>query len=173
MRIRSAAAALLASLALSGCGYHVGGRADLMPKTVRTIAIPAFANGTTRHALARSLAADITREFISRTRYVIVADPNEADAILNGDLANIAVWPVASDPQASRAAAVQVVVTLNINLTERNGGKVLYSRNGAEFHERYEISRDPRAYFDESGPAVDRLSRDVARSVVSAILEDF
>jgi hypothetical protein len=42
-----------------------------------------------------------------------------------------------------------------------------------EVHERYEISVDPKAYFDESSVAVDRLARDVARSVVSAVLENF
>jgi len=44
---------------------------------------------------------------------------------------------------------------------------------GAEFRERYEISVDPAAYFDESGTAMQRVSRDVARSAVSAILEGF
>ena len=39
--------------------------------------------------------------------------------------------------------------------------------------ERYEISIDPRAYFDESEAAMLRVSRDAARSVVSAILENF
>jgi len=42
-----------------------------------------------------------------------------------------------------------------------------------DFRERYEVSTDPQAYFDESGPAMQRLSKDVARSVVSTILEHF
>jgi hypothetical protein len=42
-----------------------------------------------------------------------------------------------------------------------------------EVRERYEISVDPRAYFDESDTAAERLSRDVARSIVSAILSGF
>ena len=42
-----------------------------------------------------------------------------------------------------------------------------------EVKERYEISIDPKAYFDESAPALQRLSRDVSRSVVSAVLEKF
>jgi hypothetical protein len=42
-----------------------------------------------------------------------------------------------------------------------------------EFRERYEISVNPQQYFDESQAALQRLSRDVARTVVSAILENF
>ena len=169
------AGAFVAALAAfaPGCGYHIGGRGDLMPKTVKTIAVPAFLNVTTRYKLARLLPADLSREFLSRTRYVIVADPGAADAVLGGTLANFAAWPVVSDPVSGRATAAEVAVTLNITLTERATGKVLFSRNGAEFRERYEISLDPKAYFDESGTAIDRVSRDVARSVVSAILENF
>ena len=50
---------------------------------------------------------------------------------------------------------------------------MLFTRPSFEVRERYEISVDPRAYFEESDPAMERLSRDVARSVVSAILENF
>jgi hypothetical protein len=41
-------------------------------------------------------------------------------------------------------------------------------------HQRYEISVTfPKAYFEESDAALDRLSRDVARDLVSSILENF
>ncbi len=158
---------------LAGCGYHVGGHADLVPKDIKTIAIPAFGNATVRHRLARLLASDVTREFISRTRYSIVADPEQADAVLVGSLANFSAYPTIFDPGSQRATGAQVVVTVNVTLTDRHSGKVIFSRPGFEVRERYEISTDPQTYFDESGTAVERLSRDVARSVVSAILENF
>ena len=39
------------------------------------------------------LTADVTREFISRTHYAIVADPNQADAVLTGALVNFVSLP--------------------------------------------------------------------------------
>ncbi len=42
-----------------------------------------------------------------------------------------------------------------------------------DVRERYEVSVDPTVYFDESEVAMRRLSRDVAQTVVSAILENF
>ena len=167
------AIAFTAALSSSGCGYRVSGHADLMPKNIKTIAIPAFGNVTTRYQLARLLPADITREFLSRTHYAIVADPNQADAVLTGNVINFAVYPTVSDPSSGRATAAQAVVTLRLTLTNRATGAVLFSRQGAEFRERYEISVDPAAYFDESGTAMQRLSRDVARSVVTGVLEEF
>ncbi|MEO8596622.1 MAG: LptE family protein [Candidatus Solibacter sp.] len=162
---------LLLAACLSGCGYHVSGHGDLMPTSVKTIAIPAFGNLTSRYKLARLLPTDIDRELLSRTRYKVVADPEQADAVLNGTLNNFVAYPTVS--AGGRSTTIEAVVTLQITLTDRKTGAVLYSRTAGEFRERYEISIDPKAYFDESGTAIERLSKSVARSVVSGILENF
>jgi hypothetical protein len=164
-------AVALLGLALS-CGYHVGGRADLIPKDVRIIAVPAFQNLTTRYKLADKLSAALTREFLSRTRYQVVADPAHADATLRGAVVNYLSYPIVFDPKTSRASTVQANVTLSLTMVDR-AGKVLYTRPNLEVRERYEISVDQRAYFEESESAMDRLSRDVARAVVSSVLENF
>jgi hypothetical protein len=160
-------------LLTAGCGYHVAGHADLMPKTIKTIAIPAFGNATVHHKLSQLISGDLTREFVSRTRYAVVAEPERADAVLQGSVVRFDNFPTIFDPVSNRATGAQVVVTLQVSLTDRHTGKVLFSRPAYEFRERYEISVDPQAYFDESGTAIIRLSRDVARSVVTAILVNF
>lgn len=169
-RLALAAAALSAAL---GCGYHVSGRADLLPKNIRTIAVPAFGNATTRYRLADHLSGAVTREFLTRTRYRIVADPNEADAILQGSLVNYSSYPAVFDPATGRASGVLMAATLQIVLRDRATGAVIFARPSMEIRERYEIAIDPRAYFEESDTAVERMSRDVARSIVSAVLEKF
>jgi hypothetical protein len=170
--VRKAAFVAVAIL-LSSCGYHVSGHANLMPKTIKVIAVPEFANSTTNHRLPVLLTAAATRELISRTHYTVVTDAEQADALLRGVVARFDVFPIIFDPVSGRATSVQVVVTMQLTLTDRHTGKVLFSRVGAEFRERYEISIDPQQYFDESGTAIERVSRDVARSMVSAILENF
>ena len=62
---------------------------------------------------------------------------------------------------------------MQIALTDRATHKVLINYPSMQFRERYEISVDQKSYFDESEVALDRLARDVARSVVSAVLEYF
>ncbi|HXB66976.1 MAG TPA: LPS assembly lipoprotein LptE [Candidatus Acidoferrales bacterium] len=167
-------AALALALALgAGCGYHVSGHGDLMPKTVKTIAVMPFNNLSVYYQLARTLPADIGHEFISRTKYTIVADANQADAVLIGTLTNFSYYPTIFDPVSGRATTVQVIASVKVTLTNRATGAVIFNRPGYEFRERYEISIDPKAYFDESGPAMQRISRDASRSIVSAILEAF
>jgi Lipopolysaccharide-assembly len=156
----------LGLLLTTSCGYHVAGKADLMPKRITTIAIPEFGNITRRYKLSEDLTNAVTREFISRTRFHVVADPNQAQAILTGAVINYFSYPITT-------SSVQVIVILQVRLTDRSDNKVLFERPNFEVRERYEISTDPRAYFDESGVAMQRLSRDVARSVVSAVLENF
>jgi hypothetical protein len=151
----------------------VVGHSDLMPKTIQTIAIPAFGNRSVHQKLSQLISEDLTREFVSRTRYAVIADPEKADAVLTGAVLRYDSGPTVFDPVSGRATAAQVIVILQVSLTDRHTGKVLFSRPGYEFRERYEISIDPQAYFDESGTAIIRLSHDVAQSVVTAILVNF
>ena len=103
MRWLIAAAAL--ALTTHGCGYRVAGRGDLVPSNVRTIAIPAFANNTTRYPLTENLPAAIGREFISRTRYRVVAKPENADAVLQGAVLNYISYPAVVDTARSLPSA--------------------------------------------------------------------
>src|ERR1019366_2430836 len=98
---------------------------------------------------------------------------SQADAVLSGRVLNFSNFPTLFDPATGRATSVQVVVSLQVSLIERTTGKTLFSRPSMEVRERYQISTNPQQYFDESGTAIMRLSKDVAQSVVSAILENF
>ena len=73
-----------AAVSSAGCGYHVSGHSDLLPTHIKTIAIPAFGNITGRYRLTDLMPRALTREFISRTRYQVVADEKNADAVLKG-----------------------------------------------------------------------------------------
>ncbi len=170
--MRSLAIAVL-SVVLASCGYHVAGRGDEVPATVKTIAVPAFSNATTRYKLTDHLPEAISREFLTRTHYKIVSDPNEADAVLKGTVVNYTAYATIFDPVRSRATAVELHVVLKISLTDRATGKVIYNRPNLEVRERYEISVDPTQYFEESDVAIDRASKQVANQVVSSILENF
>jgi len=93
--------------------------------------------------------------------------------VLSGRVVSFSNFPTLFDQASGRATSVEVVVTLQITLTERSSGKTLFTRPNMEVRERYQISTNPQQYFDESGTAIMRLSKDVAQSVVSAILENF
>lgn len=65
------------------------------------------------------------------------------------------------------------MVYLNLTLVDKSTGNVVFRRDNMEVRERYEISADPKAYFEESEVGLERLSQQVARQVVSSVLEAF
>lgn len=164
--------ALISALALSGCGYHMAGTVSTLPQNIKTIAIPAWGNISAQYKLSDYLAEAVSRELISRTHYKVVADPASADATLTGTVANLFSGATVLDPITNRATGAQIIIILQVRVVDRSG-RILFDRPNLEFRDRYEISIDPQQYFDESQPALRRLSRDVARTVVSAILESF
>lgn len=164
---------MAAAFLLVSCGYHVGGKAVLIPKGIQTIAIPAFQNATNRYKLSDALPEAIGRQFLARTHYRIVNNPADADAVLHGTINNIVEAPAIFDPASGSPSSAQVLVFVTMKLVQRGTGRVLYSTKNAVYHENYAYANDPHQYFDESGPALMRLDRHLARDLVSSILEDF
>jgi hypothetical protein len=161
-----------AVLAASGCGYRVVGRVNTLPEGARSIAIPAFTNRTTQYRIEQVLTQAVVHEFVARTKYRVVPETDGADLVLQGEVTNLGGGAVLFDPTTGRATTVLVTVNLRIALQDR-AGKVLFSNNNFVFREPYEISVDIPSFFQEEGPALDRMSRDFAAQVVSDILENF
>jgi len=162
-----ALAALLAS-----CGYHKSGSASNLPPDISTLAIPSFRNQTHAYHVETGLTQAVIREFNTRTRYRVIQTENDADAVLKGTLVSVEVAPVAYDSVTGRAATGLVTITIKVTLTARDG-RVLYSNPNYVFRDQYQISNELASFFEEHGPAIDRLSRDFSRSLVSNILEAF
>ena len=144
----------------------------MLPKGIHTIAVVPWGNVTIQYKFANYLAASVSREFIARTRYKIVTDPSQADAVIYGTIANLFSGATVFDPNTQRSTGAQITVQVQVKLVDR-AGKVLFNRPNLEFRDRYQISVDPKQYFDESEAASQRLSNDIAKTVVSAILEQF
>jgi hypothetical protein len=102
-----------------------------------------------------------------------VGDPQTADAVLRGTVINYTAFPTLFDPATGRASAAEAHVLLRVELQERATGKMLFSRPNFEVRERYQISTVAAEYFEESDDALDRVSKIVARQVVTGVLENF
>jgi outer membrane lipopolysaccharide assembly protein LptE/RlpB len=163
---------LLAALA-PACGYHVAGKGSNLPPTIKTIAVPAFVNASTRFRIEQKVAAAVTREFLERTSYQITANPAQADAVLRGTITDVRSGVVAFDLATGRATTSQVQVTAEVELVDLHTKKVLFKNSKYIFREQYQISQTPSVQFEEDQPALERLARDLARTLVTEILENF
>jgi RNase P/RNase MRP subunit p29 len=157
----------------SSCGYHVAGKGSLLPPSLKTISIPAFANSTIRYKLTDVLPQAFAREFIAHTRYRVVTDPGQADMVLTGAIITYTNNPTIFDVDRQRANMADLHVTMQVTLTERATGRILFQRPAFEIKESFQVSPDAAEFFEESEPAIRRASERVAQSVVTAILENF
>src|SRR5579864_8452515 len=157
----SALCLLVGFMAASGCGYRVVGRANTLPAGAHTIAIPAFTNRTTTYRIEQILTEAVVHEFIARTKYRVVPESDGADLSLQGEVTGLGSGAVLFDPTTGRATTVLVTVTLRAALRD-NAGKIVYQNNNFVFRQPYQISIDIPSFFQEEGPALDRMSRDFA-----------
>jgi outer membrane lipopolysaccharide assembly protein LptE/RlpB len=160
-------------LLTTACGYHTAGHNVALPTNVQTISIPAFVNQTQTYKIEQKLTAAVVREMVTRTHYHILNEVSDsADATLRGTVVSTSTSPLTYDSQTGRASSALVVLTARVTLTDRNG-KVLYENPSYLFREEYQVSRELSSFFEEDSPALERLSREFARTLVSNVLEGF
>ncbi|HUS19116.1 MAG TPA: LPS assembly lipoprotein LptE [Terriglobales bacterium] len=163
----------LTAMLFTSCGYHTAGKAVRIPVSVQTISVPIFVNQTQTYRIEQTMTAAVVREFLSRTKYRVLNEENStADATLHGTIVTTQLAPLTYDSQTGRASSALVTVNLKIVLTDKNG-KVLYDNPNYVFREQYQVSREVSSFFEEESPAVERLSRDMARTLVADILENY
>jgi outer membrane lipopolysaccharide assembly protein LptE/RlpB len=171
--------AILLSTLATGCGYHVAGHSSVLPKNLRTIAVPAFENKTTSYRIEQRLTAATVHEFIAKTPYRIVSDAN-GDAVLRGKVLSLEVLPLLFENSApnvpanvTRATTMLVTMKCEITLEDRESGKILYHTDNFIFRNQYEISTDVKSFFEEQDPAIDRMAADFAARLVAAVTENY
>lgn len=162
--------ALLASV---GCGYHTAGHVVTVPENVKTLAIPAFLNQSQTYRIEQILTSAVVHEFTTRTHYQILNDTSDAaDATLHGTVLTTSTSPLTYDSKTGRAESILVVVSMRVSLVDRQG-KILFQNPSYVFREQYQVSQEPSSFFEEDSPAMGRLSRDFAQTLVSSVLEGF
>ncbi len=160
-------------LFFAACGYHVAGTASRIPPDVKTIAVPAFKNASATFRIEQQLTSAVTREFLERTRYRMTASPDGADAVLKGTVKEVRSGVITFDLNTGRATSLQIQVTADVKLEDLHSHRVLFANPNYTFREEYQVSQTTSALFEEDKPALDRLSRDLARTLVTDILENF
>jgi outer membrane lipopolysaccharide assembly protein LptE/RlpB len=160
-------------LSSSGCGYHVAGRGGALPQEWKTIAVPALKNRTNEYRLEQRLTQALVREMLARTKYRIVPDAKDGDGVIEGEVTSIETNAVLFDPTTNRATTMLVSMTMKVSLMDRASGKAVYQNNRFVFRDEYNISTDIPSFFQEESVTLDRMSRDFASRLVSALLENF
>lgn len=163
---------VLTTSAFTEC-YKPVGRGDFLPKHIKTLAIPAFQNQALRFKVEQRFTAALVDEVLRRNRSLnVVATAEDADAVMIGTVKNFFLRPVLID-DLGRARLFEVTIVVGLTVRDQTKNKILFDNPSFTYRGEYEIASDPQSFFSEEGPAVDRLARDFARSVLTTILEGF
>ena len=166
---------------LSGaCGYGLAGRVSTLPASIKTIGIPLFTNRTTIFNLETTLTAKVRSEFIGRGKYAIESEATGVDGLLTGEITAVSVAPASinANQLASRYA---ITIVARVELRDVRMDTVIWDNPSMVFRQEYDATGtqtaqgaiDPTAFFGQETNALDRLSSEFARSIVSSILEAF
>ena len=168
---------VLCGVSALGCGYALAGRGSFLPAYIKTIGIPTFTNRTTVFNLETMLSQKVRSEFIGRGKYQVLPQADGVDALLTGEVTAVSITPASFNPQqlASRYAITMIA---RIELRDLRENKVLWENPGVMFRQEYEATSgrnavDPASFFQQDTNALERMSTEFARTIVSAILEAF
>ena len=175
-RLAPSLVALLLTAPLLGCGYSLAGRGSFLPEYIKTIGVPLFGNFTSLPDVDRILTERVRNEFISRGRYRVLTDRTGVDAVLVGEITSIQFVPAAFTPQ-QQASRYALIMTAKVEFTDLRENKILWQSPSIQFREEFAVSSttnvDVNAFFGQNADALQRVSTEFARTIVSAILEAF
>ncbi|HEY2118796.1 MAG TPA: LPS assembly lipoprotein LptE [Candidatus Acidoferrum sp.] len=164
----------------NGCGYHTAAHFNALPKNIHVIAVPTMENKTTGYRIEQKLTAATIHEFLAKTTYHVVSDADASDAVLQGKVVSLEIVPLlfnnettSSGTQIAQATAMLIIVKCDVTFTDRSTQKVLYHNDNFVFRNEYELSTDVRSFFQEGDPAVDRMAKDFASRLVTAVTENY
>ena len=168
---------LVGAAAAAGCGYSLAGRGSFLPAYIRNIGVPAFTNNTTVFDIDRRVTERVRSELSGRGKYKVFPIEAGNDAVLTGEISSISVAPVAFNQQ-QQASRYAFIMQARVEFKDLKSGKILWANPSLQFREEFEPSSgsavaDASAFLGQDVNAMDRLSTEFARSVVSALLEAF
>jgi outer membrane lipopolysaccharide assembly protein LptE/RlpB len=156
-------------LLFTGCGYHLAGSKGNLPGGIKSLGIPAFKNLTREYKLEQQITTAVLKEFTLRTRIPVNSQSAGVDAVLQGEIHTLSASPITFGSDAFASAFV-VTVNMSVRLVRVKDNSVLFENPSFVFQERYVMNSKVTQFFSEENTAVDRLARDFAASLASAIL---
>jgi hypothetical protein len=140
-----------------------------LPQHIKTIAVPAFQNNALRYKVESRFTEAVVNELIHRGRGLRVQGSREgADAVIEGVIKSFNYGGVLLDDRG-RARIFEVTIEAAITVRDQTENRVMYDNQNFVFRGEYEFANDPRNFFNEEDPAVQRMARNFAESIVSLL----
>jgi hypothetical protein len=176
LRQKPLRALALSTLLLFVCGFtecYKPVTKNQLPTRIRTVAVPAFQNQALRYKIEHRFTDAVIDEVVRRGRGLRVQGEREgADAVIDGVIKSFSFSGVLLD-ERGRARIFEVTITASVTVRDQVENRVIYDNQNYVFRGEFEFANDPRSFFNEEDPAVQRMARAFAESVVSTLVNGF
>lgn len=159
---------VLLAVALAGCGYSFRGN---LPDHIKTVAVPVFTNKTSEPAVESLLTSAVVQAFASNGRLRVVK-PEDADAILDGEVVGYSVQSIAFDNQAN-VRQYRLQVTMNLKLRDVRRNTVLFDQQGLREKADFQVLGAVSQTIGAEEGAVRTAATEIGRSIVSLTVDRF
>ena len=175
-----AAMLVAASGSVFGCGYALVGRGITTDASIKRIGVPLFRDTTGKPNLDQMITRQVIEELLRRGRFDVVQQAAGVDALVDGEIVSYTASPVGFEAGSAAGATAQtqasryaVTVTARVKYVKTGAAEPMWANESFTFRDEYDVGSDPSAFIDQEGQALERLSQQFARSLVSAMLEAF
>lgn len=150
------------------------GTASYLPPEFQSLHVELFANQTARGDMDQRVAEALNLEWVRRGRFQLVDRADQADLVLSGTMTRLSIIAVSFD-ENGRATEYQMTLLTEVRLSDVRGEDpvLLWEDKGFSRRTSYAVDEDAVDYFDRQREAMDELSREYSRALVSAVLEGF
>ncbi len=165
---------LALSMLLSSCGYRFTSVGGIVPEDAKTIAIPAFINGTGEPYVDVEVTKAVVDEFLADGRLKVVS-AETADLVLKGTVTKFEMTPSAYTTD-NYIQSYTVSIGVNVTVEDVKTHKPIWRETGvgSVFNAGYGVSiGDITATKIAKEAALKSASRDVASTLRSRLLEGF
>jgi hypothetical protein len=171
VRVAALAAVVLGASGFRECYKPV--KKSGLPGSISTVAVPPFQNQALRYKIESRFTDAVAQELIRRGRGLRVQSRREgADVVVDGLIKEFYFGGVLLDDRG-RARIFEVTVVGAVTLRDQTNNRVLYDNQNYVYKGEVEFANDPRTFFNEEDPAVERMSRTFAESLVSTLVNGF
>lgn len=159
---------VLGAVLLAGCGYSFRGN---LPDHVKTVAVPVFGNKTPEPAIENFLTQAVVEAFATNGRLRVVT-PEDADAILEGEVVGYEIQTLAFDPRAS-IRQYRLVVTMNLKFRDVKRNALLFEQPRFQEKADFRVVGAVSQTISREESALRAAAVDIARSIVSLAVDRF
>jgi len=163
---------ILGGFMATACGYRFAGQGGF-PQGVRHIYIEVFDNRTSKTGIERIVTNQVIFEFTRQRGSSLAGSVSKADAVLKGVITRIRTRTIAR-VGTELASQREVTMTVDLQLVQQDGGKILWAANGVSERQTYDVVQDSQVATDQlETNAIAVLSERMSERIFNRLTNDF